>query len=146
MGQHIGARIAAFARQICAFDLDLGDLAARKGGFQPSLHLVRAQAVPIAAQLFRIGKAQMIQRRPTGPIDHGGFVGGVQAMRLRDHPFGQIIDLLEAVAPGDRQLPSAPQPFQRGFAGVPIPPATFAARLALTNIGRGYRTIAGNPI
>ena len=65
-------------------------------------------------------------------------------MVVWDNPFGQVIDLLEAITPCDRQRAGTPQPFQRGFGRVPIPPTAFAARLTHADIGAGDGAFVGN--
>ncbi|SSC65033.1 unnamed protein product [Ciceribacter selenitireducens ATCC BAA-1503] len=74
------------------------------------------------------GEAEPRQRLPAGPVDEGVGVDLGDKMFGRDDALGQVIDLLEIVAAGDRQLAGVPEEFERGLRRVPVPPT---ARLVI---------------
>ncbi len=63
-------------------------------------------------------------------------------MFRRDHALGEVIDLLKAFAPGNRQLAGVPEEFQRRLRGVPVPPAAGDMILALHIAGHDRTMIA----
>ena len=95
----------------------------------PGLGLGGGDQPPETGDLAGAGEAEPRQGAVAGPVDEGlgGDLGGARA--LRDDPFGEIIDLLETPAPGNRQAAAAPEIFERRLAVVPFPPAA-AMRLA----------------
>jgi hypothetical protein len=69
----------------------------------------------------------------------------------RDHPLGKIVDLLEALAPGHRQLAGAPEIFQRRLRRVPVPPsagvfATTLLRFVPAQVPRHDRALGADVV
>jgi len=64
--------------------------------------------------------------------------------RCGNHPLGEIVDLLEALSPRDREAPGAPQELERGLAEVPVPPAAARPGPAFGEVARHDRALLAN--
>ena len=64
-----------------------------------------------------------------------GVGGARRRVLLGDDPLGQVVDLVEAGPPSDRQLARAPEIFERGLLRLPPPPPLLAGPLSLEIAG-----------
>ena len=109
----------------------------------PGFGLCRRNSGPKGRQLSRGCKPQPVKRGVAQPVD--GLVriraglGGAQVGL--DHPLRQVIPLLKSFTPDHGDLTGAPEIFQRGFGGVPIPPTAAGAFFILAHIRRSDRAV-----
>ena len=118
------------------------------GGFggAPGAGLGRGGERPEGRNLVRRGETEAVERGRTGPVDAVLRIGPGGQMGSGDHAFGQVIDLAEAVTPGDGDAAGAPEVFERGLGGMPVPPAGRAAAFAGGKVGGRAGAVAGDAV
>ena len=99
------------------------------GGQTPGPGRCQVDGVPEARQLPGGEDLEAVGRSGTGPFAVGFRVGAGQGVGLREHPLGQVVDLLETLPPGHQQLAAAPEEVQGGLLGFPAPPGAPAVRV-----------------
>ena len=100
-------------------------------GCDPGLRLLRCHDIEEGGDFARGGKAEPAERRAAGPVDEGLVVDLRGMMLGGNDPLGEVIDLLEPLAAGDRQLARVPEKLERGLGGMPVPPAAGLVALGL---------------
>ena len=99
-------------------------------------------ACPELRELARGRDAEPLERRAAGPLD---VLVGLRCRRgvgLGQHALDQVVDLVEAVAAGDREAPGPPQELERRLLGRPVPPARRRAGRRALEVARAQRTLA----
>src|SRR5258708_5021132 len=111
----------------------------------PGARVRELDVIPEPGELARRRNAEPLERRATRPVDV--LVVGGRGLRglAGKHALGQVVDLLEALATGDREDARAPEELERAFRRSPGPPGPSLARLLLDEVSRAERSLGANP-
>lgn len=109
----------------------------------PGLRFIRETRSQKAAISPWVAKPRR-SRAAAGPVDEFLVADVAVLVMRRDHPLSQVIDLLEILAPRDRKLSRAPEHFERGLGGMPVPPAAGFV-LDFLQIAGQHRATLGDP-
>ena len=116
-----------------AFEPHGGDLAATCGGGAPVRRLARLDRVQMVRDLPRGRRAEPIERLAAAPRDERA--AGRCRWERSVHALREVVDLVEAAPPRDRDLSAPPEMLERRLMRRPVPPALAGAR--------GPREVAG---
>jgi hypothetical protein len=136
------ARLAAF-RALDAYLLQLVALAR----VAPFFGFLRRHQTPEGGDLAGGGDTQTLERRAAGPVDGFVVAGFGRQVFRRDGPLGEVVDLLEAVARGHRQVSATPEEFQCRFRGMPVPPAAVGlgvVGIVVADFARQHAAVLGD--